>query len=128
MALVFIGRSDINPNYFLAESNYDSFLFFKKKNSSKDKGERKEKRKAFWQNLGKNFEEGGGAEGFGRTVDNVLSLFRKNEPQNNYDYSYEIAPEETPKVNNSSSTLIVGSILVVSFAALTYLALKKKNA
>ena len=52
--------------------------FFSKKPESElspEQRQRREKRQEFWQKVGQQYNNAGGAQGIGRTVDNVMGMF-----------------------------------------------------
>lgn len=145
MALLFVDQSDFDPTYFQAENHrhplstdetasytlYDSFRFSKKKKrklTKEEKEARKQKRKAFWANLGKNIKQGGGAEGLGGTVDNIINLFSKNKeiPE---DYSFELAnsQQEQEKPGIPTSVFVIGGVVLLGMAGLGYMMYKNKK-
>ncbi|PHN01124.1 hypothetical protein [Flavilitoribacter nigricans] len=138
MALIFVGTPDLDPDAFLekyqsvsvleegevaAYDGYDQFLFFKKKKplSAEEKAAKRQKRKDFWANLGKNVKEGGGAEGLGRTIDNITRLFGKGEevPE---DYTISLASTEAEYRQQGipTSVFIIGGALLLGMAGLGY--------
>lgn len=145
MALIFVGKPDIDPDFFLEENRhnptagdsttsydlYDSFLFGKKKKrrlTPEEKAIRKQKRKAFWSNLGKNVQQSGGAEGLGKTVDNIVNLFSKNKevPE---DYSFELAnvQAEPEKQRVPTSVFVIGGAVLLGIAGLGYMMYQNKK-
>lgn len=108
--------------------DYDHFLFFgkknKKSNSPQDKAKRRARRKQFWAKLGQKVQEGGGAEGIGKTVDNVFGLFGKKKPAEgaNYEIGVVTTSEKEEKESKAIPTAvwIVGGIMLTGILAWSY--------
>jgi len=131
MALIFgTEASDFNTRYFDQEQPYDAF-WNKNRKPKPTKAQRQEKRKDFWNRVGKNVNESGGAEGIGKTVDNILNLFRaNNNPQPNiYDYEVGLANTDTSQTQSSipQSVYVVGGIVLLGVGVLGYMAYKNKS-
>lgn len=136
MALIFVGSPDIDPIYFQGSKNaswkapyqdFDTFLGFNRKTEA-EKQERKEKRKAFWSKLSGNVKQSGGAEGIGRTIDNLAGLFSKPAEQPEQDYTITPIDEEKEKNETlSTPTIIVGSVVILAVVGLGFMYVSKSK-
>ncbi|MEL7425993.1 MAG: hypothetical protein AAFN81_23575 [Bacteroidota bacterium] len=135
MALIFIGSPDVDPRFFeqttTAEKtcdyeSYDAFLGLGRK-SEAEKQARRDKRRAFWSRVGNNVTQSGGAEGIGRTIDNLAGLFSKKQ-ETTEDYSIEVTGDAPPADEKTSTqTWIVGGLILAGVLGLGYLYVKNKN-
>ncbi|MEM9884331.1 MAG: hypothetical protein AAF849_00445 [Bacteroidota bacterium] len=130
MALIFgTEASDFNTRYFDQEPSYDAF-WNKNRKPKSTKAQRQEKRKVFWNRVGKNVNESGGAEGIGKTVDNILNLFRANETPTPNQYDYEVGLVDTntteAKKDVPQSVYVVGGIILLGMSVLGYMVYKNK--
>ena len=135
MALIFIGSPDVDPRFFKQTTashqtgdyeSYDAFLGLGRK-SEAEKQARRDKRRAFWSRVGNNVTQSGGAEGIGRTIDNLAGLFSKRQ-ETAEDYSLEVNGDTPPADDNTSTqTWIVGGLILAGVLGLGYLYVKKQN-
>lgn len=124
----------------VADTHYDNFFWNKKgkkktKKTEEEKAAAKEKRKAFWGNLGKGVKDAGGVQGILGTASNVISFF-KGESQASGEYDYEMNmghPEDNPqntvqKQGISTGVWIVGGIVVLAVGGYLYSQSQKNKA
>lgn len=105
---------------------YDNFLFFgKKKDKGKgpDDAEKKAKRKAFMQKVGQTFNQMGGAQGIGQTIDSVRGLFGKPKTDDESPSDYEIKVGDKPKPDPSPEKKVPVAVWIVAALAVGGLSL-----
>lgn len=88
------------------------------KRTTEEKAVRKEKRKAFWGEIGNGYQKAGGAEGVLGTVGNVLNFFKPSDQQKNFEVDMGRTENEPEQKNGiPKEVMIVGGIAVIAFAA-----------
>ncbi|MCB9448689.1 MAG: hypothetical protein H6585_10130 [Flavobacteriales bacterium] len=106
-----LGMSDSNQDYFFKK------LFSGKNKQPKDpklKEEKKQKRQQWWSKQKEGFQQAGGMEGVGKTIGNVVNLFKGTSQEPPSDYDVNMGHDESQdKKGVPKEVWIIGGIVVV---------------
>ena len=115
--------------------NYEYDYFLKKlfgKKTEEEKAANKKKRKAFWESIGKGYQELGGVEGIIGTAQGVKDLIKSGEEPDDYEVNmgHSKEEEETDEKEKgiSKEVLIIGGIAVFAVGIWGYSQYRKNQA
>ncbi len=116
-----VGELEQSINEELGYERYDSFF---KKKTDKEKQASKEKRKAWFSNQKKNFNESGGLNGIMGTIGNIGNWWKDDTPA---DYDIDVGgdqgkaeEDDTAKKGISTEVWVIGGITVLALAIGVY--------
>ena len=102
------------------------------KKTEEEKAANKKKRKAFWESIGKGYQELGGVEGIIGTVGGVKELIKPSEEPDDYEVNmgHSKEEEETDEKEKgiSKEVLIIGGIAVFAVGIWGYSHYRKNQA